>query len=233
MADDFYHPQHNPESGYNQIQEEPRKTYFQWISPGPILIVSLIILLLIGGFTYYFFYMKPLNEQGFKCASASDCDDDKACTVDSCSSRTGICYHPKKTCASGEFCNDIGNCELITSSSSEPLQNNTLVANAGGDLSVNESSIVILNGSRSYNLDGSGLTYNWTQLSGINVVLNNKTIVNPSFIAPNVTTQEILIFQLIVNDGEKNSSPDNVTIRVNDVSQPIVYDISAPPPLPS
>ena len=111
MADDFYYP--DSKSSRNQIEEELEKIHFQWVSLGPILIFSLIVLLVVGGFTYYFFYIKPLNEQGAKCLSVNDCDDGNACTTDKCSSFSGICYHSNKNCARGELCNDVGECELV------------------------------------------------------------------------------------------------------------------------
>ena len=116
MADDFYHPNpsyHSEHYNAGHNSESVNTT----IGPGQILIFSFIILLFAGAFTFYFFYLKPLNEQGFKCISVSDCDDDNACTIDKCSQKTGICYHPEKDCARGEFCNqDIGECELIVES---------------------------------------------------------------------------------------------------------------------
>ena len=131
MADDFYHPNPHHDFGhsYNQIQEE-RKTYFDLISPGSILIAGFIILILVGAFTYYFFYIKPLNEQGDKCFSVSDCDDGNACTIDKCSSFTGICYHSNKKCPSREFCNiDNGICELIVESASSDSETNQPIIN--------------------------------------------------------------------------------------------------------
>lgn len=102
---------------FKMIQNKKRKL----IGPGPILAFSLIALVLIGGLVYYLFYIKPLSEQGYSCVSNEECNDDNPCTVDECSLKTGICYHPKKTCPSGQKCNSAtGECELIQKPETTP-----------------------------------------------------------------------------------------------------------------
>jgi len=68
------------------------------------------------------------------------------------------------------------------------------------------------------------LTFLWTQTAGPAVTLSNPASVTPTFTAPQVTANTVLTFQLIVNDGTINSSPDmvNVTVLNVAVNQPPV-----------
>ncbi|MCW3849048.1 PKD domain-containing protein [Sphingomonas sp. LB-2] len=92
------------------------------------------------------------------------------------------------------------------------------VANAGADQGpINSGQTVTLNGSGSSDPDNNPLTYQWTQISGPPVTLSNAAAANPSFVAPNVTGTQNLVFQLVVNDGTVNSQPDTVTIAVRAV----------------
>ncbi len=97
------------------------------------------------------------------------------------------------------------------------------VANAGMDISVSGNVLVLLDGSKSFDPEGKPLTYSWTQIAGVKVVLTNPTSVNPTFVAPNVTT--ILAFQLIVNDGKLSSVASIVHVSVTATgNQPPVAD---------
>ncbi len=146
----------------------------------------------------------------------------------------------KNSCSTPDFlCVQINNTSsAVAASSASANQNNTApVANAGINQRVNQSDIVTLNGSGSYDSDGDNLTYSWTQLIGTGVSLNNSRSSDPRFTAPQVSTITDLIFQLIVNDGRLNSQPKNVTITVlnstssgNSASS---GSIPPPPPLPS
>ena len=94
-------------------------------------------------------------------------------------------------------------------------ENQPPVADAGPNQpAVNEGSTVTLDGRASYDLNNDPITYLWTQIGGIDVTLSNNTIARPTFIAPDVTADETLTFQLIVNDGALNSVPDVVDITV-------------------
>lgn len=85
------------------------------------------------------------------------------------------------------------------------------VADAGEDETVNDGTIVQLDGSGSYDPDGDDLTYAWSQVSGPGVILLQETTVTPTFIA---TEAGDVVIRLIVNDGEEDSQPDTVTITV-------------------
>jgi hypothetical protein len=88
------------------------------------------------------------------------------------------------------------------------------VADAGADQTVKATSTVTLDGSRSKDPGGQPLTYKWTQTAGPSVTLSSSTAVKPTFTAPDVETPTSLTFQLVVNNGTTNSSPDTVTITV-------------------
>ena len=91
------------------------------------------------------------------------------------------------------------------------------IAKAGLNKSVPEAELVQLDGSESYDEDGSPITYLWTSPAGI--VLNNNTIKNPTFTAPNVNANTIYTFTLVVNDGTSDSDPSNVSITVLQVNK--------------
>ena len=98
------------------------------------------------------------------------------------------------------------------------------IANAGSDQSVNESTIVTLDGSASNDPDGDlPLSYLWKQSAGMhNVTLIGTNTANATFTAPNVSSSgDILSFSLNVTDvkGLASSSLDSVSITVNDNPQ--------------
>ena len=97
--------------------------------------------------------------------------------------------------------------------------NRAPTANAGADQSVDELSVVTLDGTRSSDLDNNPLTYAWSQTGGASVTLSSTTASQPTFDAPDVTALDVtetLTFQLTVSDG-KSSGTDTVSIVVNDV----------------
>lgn len=90
--------------------------------------------------------------------------------------------------------------------------NHAPVSNAGPDQTLNEGSVVVLDGSASSDPDGNPITYKWTAPSGI--TLSSTSVAKPTFTAPNVTVDTPYTFSLTVNDGQANSSIDQVTITV-------------------
>lgn len=105
--------------------------------------------------------------------------------------------------------------------------NQVPVANAGSDQIVYEETEVILKGSGSDN-DGSILSYKWTQTSGEEATFINSTSETASFIAPNVTYDEILTFQLNVVDNEGASGTDSVSVTVKAKNNPPLTQWSIP-----
>lgn len=92
-------------------------------------------------------------------------------------------------------------------------------ANAGLDQSKISGETVQLDGSQSYDPDNDPLSYQWRQISGPVASLSDATAVNPTFIAPSVTAQTTLIFELTVT-ARTLSSTDSVQITVQPVSTP-------------
>lgn len=86
------------------------------------------------------------------------------------------------------------------------------VAFAGGDFSLKENEIGTLDGSLSYDDENAPLTYFWT--APPEVTLSSSTIAKPQFTAPAVHLDSVLVFNLIVNDGTRNSNPDEIKVTV-------------------
>ena len=99
-----------------------------------------------------------------------------------------------------------------SSSNKKSPQNMRPVANAGADMEVVEKQLATLDGSMSYDEDGDDITYQWRQTSGPVVALSSESDNNPSFIAP--AGEEILSYQLTIDDGKDISIADTITITV-------------------
>lgn len=108
-----------------------------------------------------------------------------------------------------------------------PTSNMPPIADAGSSQSVEEGTTVMLDGRESTDQDGSQLSYSWKQISGPAVILNNRDNRTPTFVAPAVGDQTMLVFSLTVSDGEL-SDTDEVGVTVNDASLPSISPI--PPP---
>ena len=83
-------------------------------------------------------------------------------------------------------------------------------AGAGIDQSVVESTAVQLNGSASDPDPGDTLTIAWTQVSGTTVTINNASLAQADFLAPDVAvnTPETLTFRFTVTDAAGLSKAD-------------------------
>jgi len=105
------------------------------------------------------------------------------------------------------------------------------VADADLDETVNEGDTVVLNGSNSYDPDGTIVSYTWKQTSGTAVVLQDSTTDQPVFIAPFIEgSTETLVFELLVTDNMGLSAVDSVSIIVcSQSTTPIqtIYDLNA------
>ena len=95
--------------------------------------------------------------------------------------------------------------------------NKAPIANAGTDQSVNEGTLVTLDGSASSDPDNNVITYLWTAPVGI--TLSSNTAVMPTFTAPEVMTDTNYTFSLVVNDGTLNSTSDQVVVTVKQVNK--------------
>jgi hypothetical protein len=96
--------------------------------------------------------------------------------------------------------------------------NHAPTANAGADQTVNGAEIAQLDATASSDPDGDTLAYHWAQTQGIPVSLSAATAAKPTFVAPGgMTATEVLIFELLVDDGKLDSAPDMVVISVKPV----------------
>ncbi len=108
----------------------------------------------------------------------------------------------------------------------EPEQRNP-VANAGNDRTVDEGDTVTLNGSGSYDPDGSITSYSWKQTGGTTVGLSNAALAQPTFTAPDVGSQEeSLSFRLIVTDNDGLQRTDTCTVLIKDAPEPDVQPVA-------
>lgn len=89
------------------------------------------------------------------------------------------------------------------------------VADAGGSQTVQQGDLVTLDGSASSDPNGDSLTYRWIQTNGLPAALSDASAAQPTFVAPSgSTTDEVLRFELIVNDGHLDSAAAIVEVTV-------------------
>jgi YD repeat-containing protein len=100
--------------------------------------------------------------------------------------------------------------------------NSRPVAGPGPHQIVATGSTVQLSGADSNDADGNSLSYQWAilyQPSGSHAVLSSATAVDPTFVAG---TAGLYVVQLIVNDGQLNSSPVTTWIKAQANQAPVV-----------
>jgi len=90
--------------------------------------------------------------------------------------------------------------------------NKAPVANAGFDQTVMEGGTVVLDGSASFDPDGTAISYLWSAPAG--VTLNKSDLANPTFVVPDVSELTRFSFLLTVSDDQYTSQPDTVVITV-------------------
>jgi K319L-like, PKD domain len=91
-----------------------------------------------------------------------------------------------------------------------------VVADAGLDQTVYEGTPVILNGSGSKSNNNVILSYEWKQIPNPNITVGSANTMMWSFIAPYVSTDTTLTFELILTDNKGVASTDEVNINVRD-----------------
>lgn len=95
-------------------------------------------------------------------------------------------------------------------------ENQAPVADAGQNMVVTGASTVQLDGTGSSDPDGDALGYSWTQTAGPAVALSDPAAAQPTFTAPDVSGDVVLVFELTVDDGQLASEADSVQVMVQD-----------------
>lgn len=110
----------------------------------------------------------------------------------------------------------VNNVQGSNDGSSSANINTIPIANAGPNQKVHSSDQVVLDGTKSSDPSGgNSLKFSWLQLAGgPAMALSNHDKSKATFVAPSVTGNTILTFQLIVNDGNYYSAPSYVTVTV-------------------
>lgn len=114
----------------------------------------------------------------------------------------------------------------IESTDTISLTISSVIANAGSDQEVPAMKPTVqLDASASISVDGTK-TYTWTQTVGTAVVLSDANAVNPTFVAPAVSSDTVLTFQVEVEDSSSNTDTDTVDITVKWGKQGLIYGIA-------
>lgn len=92
-------------------------------------------------------------------------------------------------------------------------QNQPPVVNAGSDQSVVSESSISFNATATD--DGTITSYQWNQIGGSDIALENSTQLQAGFTAPLVSTDTSYQFRLTVADNEGATSSDDVNITVS------------------
>jgi chitinase len=95
--------------------------------------------------------------------------------------------------------------------------NEAPTANAGTDFFAAQGATVPLSGSGT-DTDGTITAYRWTQTAGPSVTLSNASTANASFVAPQVTVDTPLTFQLTVTDNQAATGSDSIVVTVREGS---------------
>jgi len=94
-------------------------------------------------------------------------------------------------------------------------------ANAGLDQTVNEGTVVTLDGSSSLDIDDGIASYLWTQIGVPTVTLSSPASSQPTFTAPNVEQDGAsLNFKLTVTDAGGMKSTDSCIVNISRQNQP-------------
>jgi serine protease len=93
------------------------------------------------------------------------------------------------------------------------VANNPPQVNAGVDQTVSPGELVTLSGN-GVDLDGDSMSYQWSQIDGPSVALNNANSPVASFTAPIVTSESIITVELMVTDANGGVGTDQVVITV-------------------
>ncbi len=97
------------------------------------------------------------------------------------------------------------------------------IANAGSNQTANENTTgVKLDGSKSFDRDGTIKSYTWTQTAGPTITLSGATTAVATLTAPSVIKDTTLTFKLTVTDNDGASSSATTNLLVKNVNIPPV-----------
>ena len=164
-----------------------------------------------GLFPTFQFYLPNNQIGGMCCASwgpnsciySTDCPSGKVCAQGYCKGNYGAACTQNSDCASGA-CSQTA---LVCEGNTPPT------AQAGADQSVPAGSGVTLDASGSSDADGDPLAFTWSQIAGPEVQLSDVHAAKPAFTAPVVSATTTVTFQVMVSDGQAQTS-DTVTVTV-------------------
>ena len=97
---------------------------------------------------------------------------------------------------------------------------------AGADQTAVAGTTVTLNAGASSDPDGNVLQYSWRQASGPAVQLQGASTATPSFVAPNVTRDTVLRFELKVGDGTFVSASDSLLVTTTPRGSIVISNIA-------
>ena len=106
--------------------------------------------------------------------------------------------------------------------------NNDPVADAGGDQTVNENSVVALNGSASSDPDGDALTFSWMQIGGPAVALTGDTTATPSLTTPWSALAARTDVSADLHDAYGGTAIDSVVVHVQTANEPPLVSAARP-----
>lgn len=115
------------------------------------------------------------------------------------------------------------NVATVTVTIADANTNTAPEVSAGVDQTVNENDTVILTGSAS-DTDGSIASYFWSSLTNVDFSISNSSEATATFTAPLVSSQQTLIFKLLVTDNEGLTQADTVNVTVNPVPRTLSID---------
>ena len=113
---------------------------------------------------------------------------------------------------------------LIVASSRD---NQAPVADAGKDQNIHTETTVFLDASKSYDINDDEITYHWIMISQpeeSKAKLSDSNISMPTFV---VDAEGAYVFELTVNDGVLDSTPDYVVVTATDGNAPPVANAGA------
>lgn len=95
-------------------------------------------------------------------------------------------------------------------------------ADAGSDFDVRENNNGQLDGSGTSDPEGDPITYAWSQLSGaITLNLSTPAVAQPTFTAPSITQDEVVVFEVTATDNRGDFTTDTVQVTVRNNLAPV------------